>query len=111
MPTIQRESTEYVYLGVQGSIPSSAELAFLDAGTRPTSGDWHSSTLVTSSGDPLWADAQASGATGDYFVALLIGAFGGIGIILTAGDYQVWLRLTGAVEQPVRIAPATLEIA
>lgn len=108
---MQRESTEYIYLGVAGDLPSvGAELAFLDAGIRPTSGDWETAILVEDS-DPLWTDALAAGVTGDYFVAILIGSFGGGTVILAQGDYQVWVRLTDAVEQPVRIAAESLEIA
>jgi len=108
---MQRESTEFIYIGVTGTVPSSAKVAFLTAGVRPTSGDWQSALLVTSSADPLWADAVASGATGTYYVARLVGAFGGTGAILTApADYQVWIQLTGTTEQPVRIAPVVLSI-
>lgn len=108
---MQRESTEYIYLGVAGDVPSvGAECAFLDAGARPTGPDWEDATVVTDS-DPLWPDAQSSGATGDYYVVILIGSFGGGTVVLTPGDYQVWVRLTDATEQPVRIAAETLEIA
>lgn len=108
---IQRESTEYIYIGVKGNAPTTADVAFLAAGIRPVTNDWHAASLITSNSNPLWADAVASGATGDYFVAILIGSFGGTGIVLTAADYQVWLRLTGTTEQPVRITPVALEVA
>ena len=109
---MQIESTEYVYCGIQGTVPNSAKVAFLTAGVRPLGGDWIVATLITSPADPLWADASASGATGDYFVTLLIGSY--VGNItphtLAAGDYQEWIQLTGDTEQPVRIAPVTLEV-
>lgn len=108
---MQRESTEYIYLGVSGDVPSvGAECAFLIAGVRPTGGDWKTATIVES-GDPLYASAVSSGATGAYFVAIKIGAFSGGTVVLTAGDYQIWVRLTDATEQPVRIAGEVLEIA
>lgn len=113
---LDTDSTEYIYLGITGTAPSvSAEMAFLAAGTRPSSGDWNLVVIVADSSDPLWADAVASGATGSYYLAQLIGSFVGtsgiVGITLAVGDYQVWLRLTGDIERPVRIAPVTMEIA
>jgi membrane carboxypeptidase/penicillin-binding protein PbpC len=109
MVTMQVESTEYLFIGVSGDVPSvGAEVAFLPSGVRPTT--WETATVVSEDTDPLWADALASGVTGDYFVAILVGAFGGTGVVLPTGDYQTWLRLTDAVEQPVRIAPVALEV-
>jgi len=109
---LQRESTEYIYVGVTGDVPSvGAELALMAAGDRPESGDWETATVVDDSGDPLWDDAVASGVIGDYFVALLVGSFGGNPVTPSAGDYQVWLRVTDATERPVRIAPVALEVA
>jgi hypothetical protein len=108
---MQRESTEFIYLGVAGNVPSvGAECAFLIAGVRPTSGDWKTAIVVIN-GDPLYASAVASGATGAFYIAIKIGAFSGGTVTLTAGDYQVWVRLTDATEQPVRIAAEALEIA
>lgn len=108
---MQRESTEYIYLGVAGDVPSAgAKCAFLIAGVRPTAGDWKTATVVIV-GDPLYASAVASGVTGSYFVAIRIGAFASGTVTLTPGDYQVWVQLTDTVEQPVRIAAEALEIA
>lgn len=111
---IQRESTEYIYFGVTGDVPSTgAEVAFLTAGSRPSGGDWETAILVNDDQHALWPDALAAGVDGDFFVAILIGTFGGGTVDLSAGapaDYQAWLRLTDAVEQPVRIAPATVEV-
>jgi hypothetical protein len=108
---MQRESTEYIYLGVAGNVPSvGAECAFLIAGVRPTSGDWKTA-IVVQNGDPLWASALSTGIVGAYYVAIKIGAFSGGTVILTQGDYQIWVRLTDSAEQPVRIAAEALEIA
>lgn len=109
---IQREGTVYVYYGVDGTVPSvSAEVAHLAAGTRPTVGDWETAIIVGSDAHALWADATASGATGDYFVAILIGTYNGNTYSLPAGDYQPWIRPTDTTEQPVLLAPTTLTVA
>jgi len=108
---LQRESTEYVYMGFTGDVPSvSAEVAFLTAGVRPTT-EWKAAVIVPDNLHALWADAVASGVEGDYFVARLIGSFGGNDLTLSPGDFQPWVRLTGATERPVRIAPVTVTIA
>jgi hypothetical protein len=108
--TLQREATEFIYSGVTGAVPSvGAEIALLAANTRPTSGDWKTAVVVNNNAHALWPDASASGLTGDYFVALLIGEFGGNTV--APGDWQVWLRLTDTTEQPVRILPTVLTVA
>lgn len=108
--TLERESTEYLYIGVTGDPPSvGADVAYLVSGVRPTVDDWHEAVVVGDSGHALWADAVASKAAGDYYVARLVGPYNN-DLILPPGDYQPWLRLTDAVEQPVRIAPVSLEI-
>lgn len=108
---MERESTEYVYIGITGDVPSvGVEVAFLAAGVRPTSPDWETAVLIDDSGHALWNEAIASGVTGDYFAACLIGAFGGGTVTLTAGDYQVWVRITDVTEQPVKIAPVVLTV-
>lgn len=109
--TIQAQSTEYIYIGVTGSVPATgADVACVAAGVDPVSGDWKTGTVVNNA-HALWDDAVASGATGDFYVALLIGAFGGNTVTYSEGDYTVWLRLTDTTEQPVRIAPVTLTVA
>ena len=109
--TMQRETTEYIYIGVDGQQPTSGgECAFMTAGARPEEADWQPSTIVDNA-HPLWPDALSSGSTGDYYVATLIGAYGDDGIELLPDDYQVWVRLTDVIEQPVRIAPEALVIA
>lgn len=112
MAVLQRESTEYIYIGVSGDEPSEgAELAFMPAAQRPESADWHEALTVDDQ-HSLWADAQSTGLAGDWFAAVLVGTFGDPGgLDLAPGDYQVWLRLTDTTERPVRIAPVALEIA
>lgn len=108
---IDRDSTEYVFFGVTGTPPSvGAEAAFKAAGVRPESGDWSDAVVIEDNLHVLWDNAVASGVTGDYFVAILVGAFGGNTLTLTAGDYQPWLRLTDTTEQPVKIAPVVLTV-
>lgn len=109
--TMQDLSTEYIYIGVTGSEPASgAQIAFKTAGVDPLDADWKTATVVNNV-HALWNDAVASGATGDYYVAILVGSFGGNTVAPAAGTYQVWLRLTDTTERPVRIAPETLTIA
>lgn len=108
---IQRETTEYLFLGITGTVPAtSAEVAFLAAAERPIEDDWESATIVDTDAHALWADALASGVTGDFYLARLVGEFNENTVILTAGDYQVWVRLTDTSERPVRIAPVALEV-
>lgn len=108
---LQRESTEFIYIGVSGAIPSDgAEIAFMDnAESRPTD-EWEEAIVVEDAQHELWADAQASGISGDYYIARLIGSFGDGGSELAPGTYQPWVRLTDTVEQPVLIAPEVVEI-
>jgi|SRR5690606_9868688 len=107
---IDRDSTEFLYVGVSGTVPEvSAEVAFVEAGQRPEPEDWNPATIVHDQHE-LWADARASGASGDYYIAVLVGSYGDTGIALAEGDYQMWLRLTDTTERPVRIAPEAVEI-
>lgn len=108
---IERETTEYVYIGMTGTVPAvSAETAFLAAAVRPTT-EWDASIIVNNSGHALWADAVAALGPGhDYFVARLVGSFGGTGEVLAAGSYQPWVRLTDTIERPVRRAPVTITV-
>lgn len=108
---IDRDSTEYIYIGVTGEVPdTSAEVAFIAPAARPAADDWESATIVDDVSDPLWPDAVASGAAGDYFIARLVGPFGGNTVVLAAGDYQCWVRLTDTTERPIRIAPNAVEV-
>lgn len=108
---IDRDSTEYLYFGWTGNPPSvGAEVAFLAAGVRPTEPDWKDAIIVDDV-HTLWTDAVASGVEGDYYVAILVGSFGGNTVVLTGpADYQPWNRLTDTTERPVRIAPVTVEV-
>lgn len=107
---IDRDSTEFLYVGVSGTVPEvSAEVALVEAGQRPGSEDWGSATIVDDQHE-LWADARASGATGDYYVAVLVGSYGDTGVALAEGDYQMWLRLTDTTERPVRITPEAVKV-
>lgn len=109
---LQRETTEYIYIGVDGdTVDGDAELAFLDAEQRPDTADWTSAIKVEDDQHELWEDAQSSGVGGDWFIARLVGDFGAGGLVLEPGDYQPWVRLTDETERPVRLAPVTLEIA
>ena len=109
---IDRDSTEYLYIGVTGTVPSAgAKVAFMTPPTRPTAPSWKTATIVSSAAHALWDDALASGVSGDYYVAILVGAFGGGTVVLTGpADYQAWLQLTDTTEQPVRVCPATVEV-
>lgn len=108
---IDRDSTEYIFIGVTGDVPvAGAEVAFMAAAARPTEPDWEDALIVDDAGDALWADAVASGVSGSYYVARLIGPFNSNDVVLTAGDYQCWVRLTDTTERPIRIAPAALEV-
>ncbi|MCD6056586.1 MAG: hypothetical protein K0Q89_116 [Thermomicrobiales bacterium] len=108
---IDRDSTEYLFIGVTGDVPSvGAEVAFVAPAARPLEADWDDAILVTSSGHALWDDALASGVSGDYYLARLVGPFSSNDVVLTAGDYQCWVRLTDTVERPIRVAPAAVEV-
>lgn len=108
---IDRDSTEYLYFGWTGDPPSvGAEVAFLTSGVRPIEADWENAIIVNDQ-HVLWNDAVASGVTGDYYIAILVGSFGGNPVVLTGEtDYQPWNRLTDVTERPVRIAPISVEV-
>lgn len=108
---IDRDSTEYLFVGVTGDVPSvSAEVAFIAPAARPIEADWEDAEIVDDSGHALWADALASGVSGDYYLARLVGPFNANDVVLTAGDYQCWVRLTDVTERPIRVAPAAVEV-
>lgn len=107
--TMQRESTEHIYLGVPGTVPSmGAEIALLVAGVRPTELDWNAAVIIADDTHELWAGAQATGLAGDYWLALRVGSYAGGTFDPGVGEYQTWLRLTSELEQVVRIADATV---
>lgn len=108
---MQRETTEFVFVGVSGEPPSiSFEVAFMAPGERPVDDDWIEGVIVGGPEHQLWNDAGETGLPGDYYVAVLVGSYGGNTLVLDPGDYQVWLRPTDVVERPVRIAPVALVI-
>lgn len=108
----QRESTEYVFTGWTGDIPAvGADLAFLAAGVRPTTGDWQTAIIVPDNSHALWADAVLSGVAGTYYIAIKLGAYNGGTLVLDPGDYQPWAKLSDTDEQPVRIVPQTITVA
>jgi hypothetical protein len=108
---LERETTEYIYAGITGDLPSSTvETAILPAAQRPIETDWETSILINDDTHPLWADAISSGVTGTYFIGLLIGSFGGNTVVPAPGPYTIWYRITDVTERPVRIAPEALEI-
>lgn len=104
------ESTEYLFIAVEGDVPTTAEIAFAAPGQRPQEQDWHGAEIVADASDPLWGGATSTGLRGDYYVALLVGPYGGSSVTVSVGDYQVWVRLTRDPERPVRIAPIALEV-
>jgi hypothetical protein len=112
---IDRDTTEYLYTGWTGDPPATgADIAFMVPPARPTSGDWGAAIVVAGDSHPLWADAQRSGVTGDFYVAIKVGSFAGTsgaGVALVAGtDYQPWGRLTDTDERPVRVLPVSVEV-
>ena len=112
MLSMQRETTEYIYIGINGDVPTNdVEFAFLDAGQRPSESDWHTAVKISDEEHSLWDAADSSTSRGEWFAALLIGEFGNTGLELDPGAYQVWVRFTDDIERPVRIVPTTLEVA
>lgn len=108
---LQRESTVYLFHGVTGDVPSvGAEVTYLTAGVRPQETDWYAAIIVQDSSHALWADAVASGVTGDYYIARLVGSYNANDLILGQGDYQAWMRLSGTDERPVEICPEAVEV-
>jgi hypothetical protein len=105
---LQRETTEFLYVGITGDPPSvGAEAALLPPAQRPNpdGSDWFPAIVVPDATHPLWPDAVGTQLPGTYFVARLVGDFLSNELEITAGDFQWWIRLTDDVERPVRIAP------
>lgn len=88
-------SREYLWVPVTASGDDASQLttlpvamAFMEArDAEPADADWRTSS---------WADSPSPVAR------CLIGPGGGT--VLADGTYYVWLRVTGAIEQPVRQA-------
>lgn len=109
---MRESTTEYMFAGWTGTIPSvGAEVAFMaDPEAEASDADYQPAVLVTSVAHPLWADAKRTGLTGDYYVAILVGSYGGGGVPLAKGPYQRWDRCTDVTERPVRVCTVAVEI-
>lgn len=70
------------------------EVAFKPPGVDPAGPDWHAAS---------WETAGTS-----YHARLLVGPVGGL--VLAAGTYKMWIRITDAPEVPVLEAPGTVRI-
>ncbi len=81
---------EYLHVPVQGNWDNTmtVEIAVVAYGTTPASGDWKTAS---------WYTATASFAAG---ARLLIGQ--GTSVVLAAGNYVAWWRVTAGSERPVR---------
>lgn len=89
-------SREYIWVPVTAvgedadqltSLP--VQFAFLATrGTEPVDADWHSGGWATTASSPT--------------ARCLVGP--GSAVVLDAGTYYVWLRISGATERPVRLA-------
>lgn len=71
------------------------EVAFKAPGTDPAAPDWHAGTWETA-------------GTNVYYVRLLVGPVGGL--VLAAGTYRMWVRVTDSPEVPVIEVPGTVRI-
>jgi hypothetical protein len=92
--TIPDISREYVYVPVRATGDDAAqlttlpvEMAFMTGSAEPDTGDWETAE---------WDDS-ASTPTARILV-------GPTAVVLAEGTYRVWVRVTGAVEAPVRSA-------
>jgi len=81
-------STEYVYSFFGGALGSEpVEIAFVQ-GAEPGDEDWQTAE---------WGDVTPQGADARILV-------GPEAVALTPGIWQMWVRVTGALERPVRHA-------
>ena len=98
MRTQSSLSTEYVPVHVRATIngvsnadptADAAQMAFIPPGSNPSSGDWRTAswTTIPATPEPL------------YIAQCLVGPAGTI--TLTAGTYQVWVKITDSPEIPV----------
>lgn len=106
MPDLTQPATSLAYVHVpirdliSGAVLSgdSVEMAFPAAGAAPASGDWKPATWLT-----------VTATTPDtYYARCLVGPAGTV--TLTAGSYDVWVRVTDSPEVPVLRAPGQLVI-
>lgn len=94
--TISSLSVQYVRAPVAAELngavynPTSdtVQFAFMAVGATPASGDWHAGSWETVTGPPA-----------QYIARCLVG--GTAGVVLTAGTYVVWLKVTDNPEVPV----------
>ena len=98
MRTQSALSTEYVPVHVRATIngvsnadptADTAQMAFLPVGTNPGVSDWHAAS---------WTTIPATPET-IYIAQCLVGPSGTV--TLTAGTYQVWVKITDSPEIPV----------
>ena len=101
--SISQHSREYVYVPVQ---PESEDLAavttlpvffaFLDDDAEPDPAEgaiWHEGS---------WAPEATVQRLHETYVARCLVGSGGTAVDLAVGSWNVWLRIDGAVERPVR---------
>jgi hypothetical protein len=70
------------------------EVAFKAPGVDPAGPDWHAAS---------WETAGTA-----FYARLLVGPVGGL--VLAAGTYKMWVRITDAPEVPVLEAPGTVRV-
>jgi hypothetical protein len=101
-------STQYILVPIEGRDDNGiinpttfpVEFAFLPQDTTPSAlTTWHAGTWYTVSQDFL---------PNIYKAAILIGP--STAVVLTPGSWDVWIRITHAVEQPVEKAATILII-
>lgn len=108
MEILDRETTEFVFWGVDGDIPQGdVQLSLKTADQRPEGLDWVSA-LKVQSGHALWESANLAEPDHNWYVAKLIGPWNN-DYDPGVGEYQVWVRFEDAPERPVR-RPGGLEI-
>ncbi|SDI40717.1 hypothetical protein SAMN05421505_14917 [Sinosporangium album] len=89
MDPISSLSRPYLYIWVEGARGTEpVEVAFVNPGAEPVTGDWHPAAWDADSVTAKGADAR-----------ILIGPGGEV--VLADGTYDAWVRVTGPVERPV----------
>lgn len=91
---VSSASTQYVFVPVTGTLLGSSydptgdpvSLAFVSLGVTPGSGDWHTAT---------WQTVNSSN-----LAVCLVGPANG-GVMLDAGVWVVWVRVTATPEVPI----------
>lgn len=86
MDPVSSLSKPYIYSFIKGALGTeTVEVAMIQA-AKPSSGDWKTAA---------WGSVTPTGA----WARILIGP--STSLALTDGTYQMWVRVTGASEQPV----------